>query len=109
VLLDAPCSGLGTVRRDPDIKWRRAEDELAGLAAGQLAMLERAATVVADGGHLVYSTCSSEPEENEMVVGEFLRRHPDFQPAAEPFRTLPFRDQLEAFFAAMLVKTKGLR
>jgi 16S rRNA (cytosine967-C5)-methyltransferase len=72
-------------------------------------MLEQAAAVVAAGGHLVYSTCSSEPEENELVVADFLRRHPDFQPTAEPFRTLPFRDRLEAFFAAMLVKTKDLR
>ena len=109
VLLDAPCSGLGTIRRDPDIKWRRSEEELAALAAGQLAMLERVAATVADGGHLVYSTCSSEPEENELVVADFLRRHPEFRPAAEPFRTLPFRDRLEAFFAAMLVKTKDLR
>jgi len=109
VLLDAPCSGLGTVRRDPDIKWRRTEEDLAGLAAGQLAMLENVAVAVADGGHLIYSTCSSEPEENELVVQAFLRAHPEFQPAGEPFRTFPFRDELEAFFAAMLVKTKDLR
>ena len=109
VLLDAPCSGLGTLRRDPDIKWRRTEADLAGLAAAQLAMLEHAAAVVADDGHLIYSTCSSEPEENEAVVAAFLQRHPDFLPAAEPFRTLPFRDGMEAFFAAMLVKTKDLR
>ena len=109
VLLDAPCSGLGTLRRDPDIKWRRTEDELIGLSQNQLAMLEHAAAVLADGGHLVYSTCSSEPEENELVVEEFLRRHPEFRPAAEPFRTWPFRDGLEAFYAGMLVKTKDLR
>ena len=109
VLLDAPCSGLGTLRRDPDIKWRRKEEDLTRLAEGQLAMLEHAAAVLADGGHLVYSTCSSEPEENELVVDEFLRRHPDFRADAESFRTLPFRDGLEAFYAAMLVKTKDLR
>ena len=109
VLLDAPCSGLGTIRRDPDIKWRRSEDELAGLAAGQLQCSNVRRRWCAAGGHLVYSTCSSEPEENELVVADFLRRHPEFQPAGEPFRTLPFRDQLEAFFAAMLVKTKDLR
>ena len=109
VLLDAPCSGLGTLRRDPDIKWRRKEDDLVALARGQVVMLEHAASVVADGGHLVYSTCSSEPEENELVVEEFLRRHGEFRPAAAPFRTLPFRDRLEAFYAAILVKTKDLR
>ena len=109
VLLDAPCSGLGTIRRDPDIKWRRKEDDLPRLAQGQLAMLEHAAAVLTDGGHLVYSTCSSEPEENELVVGEFLRRHPVFRADGESFRTLPFRDRLEAFYGAMLVKTKDLR
>ena len=68
VLVDAPCSGLGTVRRDPDIKWRRNEDELAGLAERQVVLLRRAATVLKPGGRLVYATCSSEPDENEMVV-----------------------------------------
>jgi 16S rRNA (cytosine967-C5)-methyltransferase len=124
VLLDAPCSGLGTLRRDPDIRWRRLEADLAPLADAQLQMLERAAAVVQDDGRLVYSTCSSEPEENEQVVSRFLDRHPEFRPAdadelptsVQPFltpyghlRTLPFRDRLEAFFAAMLVKTKDLR
>lgn len=109
VLLDAPCSGLGTVRRDPDIKWRRHPDELPGLAAAQLGMLEHAAAVVRPGGHLIYSTCSSEPEENEDVVARFLSRHGDWGPDGAALRTLPFRDGLEAFFAAMLVKTKDLR
>jgi 16S rRNA (cytosine967-C5)-methyltransferase len=109
VLLDAPCSGLGTLRRDPDIKWRRTEDELAGLARGQVQMLAQAAAVVVPRGHLIYATCSSEPDENELVVEEFRRRHPEFEPAGEPFRTLPFQDGLEAFFAAMLVNTKYLR
>lgn len=109
VLLDAPCSGLGTVRRDPDIKWRRHREDLAPLAREQVAMLEHAAAVVAEGGNLIYATCSSEPEENDDVVETFLGRHPEFQLTGEPFRTLPFRDGLEAFFAAMLVKTKDLR
>ncbi len=123
VLLDAPCSGLGTLRRDPDIRWRRTEDSLAPLAATQLEMLTRAADVVAPGGRLVYATCSSEPDENEEVVERFLSGHLDFGRAAElirpglerfrtpagDFRTFPFRDRLEAFFAAMLVKTKDLR
>jgi 16S rRNA (cytosine967-C5)-methyltransferase len=109
VLLDAPCSGLGTVRRDPDIKWRRSEGELAGLAGRQITMLEHAAAAVADGGRLIYATCSSEPEENDRVVEAFLGQRPEFQQEGRPFRTLPFRDGLEAFFAAMLVKTKDLR
>jgi len=124
VLLDAPCSGLGTLRRDPDIRWRRTEADLPRLAASQRDMLEQAAEVLAPGGRLLYSTCSSEPDENEAVVTHFLESRPDFElfpavrlPAelrqfidsAGHFRTYPFRDQLEAFFAAMLVKTKDLR
>jgi 16S rRNA (cytosine967-C5)-methyltransferase len=123
VLLDAPCSGLGTLRRDPDIRWRRTEDSLPGLAAAQLAMLSRTAEVVEPGGRLIYATCSSEPDENEEVVGRFLAERADFAavPVTLPgapgqligpegyFRTFPFRDQLEPFFAAMLVKTKDLR
>jgi len=123
VLLDAPCSGLGTLRRDPDIRWRRTSGDLERLATIQAAMLGRAGDVVAGGGRLVYATCSSEPDENEAVVGRFLEEHRDFASAPERipaqlarfvttagyFRTFPFRDQLEPFFAAMLVKTKDLR
>jgi 16S rRNA (cytosine967-C5)-methyltransferase len=124
VLLDAPCSGLGTLRRDPEIRWRRTADELPQLAARQLAMLGRTAAVLRPGGRLVYSTCSSEPDENEAVVARFLDERADFSlvraadlpdpvrrfaTASGYFRTLPFEHGLEAFFAAMLVKTKDLR
>ena len=123
VLLDVPCSGLGTLRRDPDIRWRRTEDSLPAMAATQLEMLERATEAVGPGGRLVYATCSSEPDENEAVVERFLSTHPEFarapdlishllarfRTAAGDFRTLPFRDELEAFFASILVKTKDLR
>jgi 16S rRNA (cytosine967-C5)-methyltransferase len=124
VVLDAPCSGLGTLRRDPDIKWRRTPDDLPPLADAQLEMLRNAASTVASGGVLVYSTCSSEPEENDEVIARFLSRHrefrlqtpPDLDPSLERFvetdgrfRTLPHRDELEAFFAAMLVRVKHLR
>jgi 16S rRNA (cytosine967-C5)-methyltransferase len=109
VLLDAPCSGLGTVRRDPDIKWRRTAEDLPRLAEAQGAMLRNAAAVVAAAGTLVYATCSSEPEENEGVVERFLAERGDFALAQPPFQTLPHRDGLEAFFAAMLVRTKDLR
>jgi 16S rRNA (cytosine967-C5)-methyltransferase len=120
VLVDAPCSGLGTVRRDPDIRWRRIEAELPTLARAQTILLSRAADVVGPSGRLVYATCSSEPEENEQVVDAFLASRRDFQlvdlrggshPALAPLlddrgmlRTLPFRDRLEAFFAAALVR-----
>jgi 16S rRNA (cytosine967-C5)-methyltransferase len=124
VLLDAPCTGLGTLRRDPDIRWRRSAADLGRQSAVQLAMMEECARVLRPGGRLVYATCSSEPEENETVVTRFLDRRADFRQApadelpaglhcfvtpAGHFRTLPFRDRLEAFFAAMLMKNKDLR
>jgi 16S rRNA (cytosine967-C5)-methyltransferase len=122
VLLDAPCSGLGTLRRDPDIKWRRREEDVHALATGERRMLEQASSIVAPGGCLVYATCSSEPEENERVVEQFLASHQDFAAAradgpgsgpglpaavldkAGHLRTLPHVHGLEAFFAALLVR-----
>ncbi len=103
VLIDAPCSGLGTLRRDPDIRWRVAEADLPALAATQRELLERAAGLVRPGGTLVYSTCSSEPEENQDVVAGFLAGHPEFAQARE-HQTLPFRDGLEAFFGSVLTR-----
>ena len=121
VLVDAPCSGLGTVRRDPDIRWRRREEELAGLARDQIALLMRASRVVRDGGgRLIYATCSSEPEENDGVVDAFLDARNDFTrldlrhhghrllaPFIDErgqFRTSPATHGLEAFFAAVLIR-----
>jgi 16S rRNA (cytosine967-C5)-methyltransferase len=121
ILIDAPCSGLGTIRRDPDVKWLRSPDDLAGFAATQRAMLSSAADAVRPGGTLVYATCSSEPEENEQVVDAFLGAHSDFasipaNPGASVregralvddrgfLRTLPFRDGLDAYFCALLVR-----
>jgi 16S rRNA (cytosine967-C5)-methyltransferase len=123
ILIDAPCSGLGTIRRDPDIRWRRSPGDLTELAGRQLELLQRAATLLKSGGRLVYATCSSEPEENEQVVDAFLSNAPDFAlldlrtPAPSHlgtlapfldsrgmFRTLPFAHGLEAFFAAAIVR-----
>ncbi len=122
VLLDAPCSGLGTIRRDPEIRWRRTAEDLPRLVEVQDAMLDRAAEAVRAGGRLVYATCSSEPEENEDRVEAFLERHPEFHvanpvdraprgrllaPVVNPaghLRTWPFQHELEAFFAAVLVR-----
>jgi 16S rRNA (cytosine967-C5)-methyltransferase len=78
VLIDAPCSGLGTVRRDPDIRWRRSDTDFASLAETQLDLLRRAAPLVKRGGRLVYSTCSTEPEENEHVVARWLESSSEF-------------------------------
>jgi 16S rRNA (cytosine967-C5)-methyltransferase len=120
VLVDAPCSGLGTVRREPDIRWRRVETDLPELAARQRRLLSRAAAVVRPGGRLVYATCSSEPEENEQVVEAFLAEHAGWVPVdlreempaglralldeRGCLRTLPHAHGLEAFFAAALTR-----
>jgi 16S rRNA (cytosine967-C5)-methyltransferase len=117
VLVDAPCSGLGTLRRDPDIRWRRRESDLVPLAAAELTMLQHAADRVASGGRLIYATCSSEPEENEGVADAFLASTPAFTPvsarethpalaealvdARGRLRTEPHRHGLEAFFGAV--------
>jgi 16S rRNA (cytosine967-C5)-methyltransferase len=121
VVVDAPCSSLGTIRRDPDIRWKRREDDLPRLADRQVRMLDRASGSVRPGGCLVYATCSSEPEENDGVVSAFLTAHPGFaledpRSARVPvprgveacldehgcLRTTPHQHGLEAFFAARL-------
>ena len=124
VIVDAPCSGLGTLRRDPDIRWRRSPDDLPALAAAQLTMLANAAGMVRPGGRLVYATCSSEPEENEAVAAAFLASTPDFRAvpasAAHPalsaevvdarghLRTEPDQHGLELFFGAVFERAGQL-
>ncbi|NLN06418.1 MAG: 16S rRNA (cytosine(967)-C(5))-methyltransferase RsmB [Firmicutes bacterium] len=83
ILLDAPCTCLGVIRRKPDIKWRRREKEIGILAALQKELLERAAAVLAPDGVLVYSTCTNEPEETTEQIDSFLERHPEF--TSSPF------------------------
>jgi len=78
VLVDAPCSGLGTLRRNPDLKWRRSAAAIPELAAKQSRILAAAATLIKPGGRVVYATCSVLPEENEAVVEGFLAAHPQF-------------------------------
>ncbi|HEX7385922.1 MAG TPA: RsmB/NOP family class I SAM-dependent RNA methyltransferase, partial [Castellaniella sp.] len=78
VLVDAPCSGLGTLRRNPDLKWRQHPDSLVQLYATQAAILREAAACVRPGGRLVYGSCSILPEENERQVEGFLAEHPEF-------------------------------
>ena len=78
VLVDAPCSGLGTLRRNPDLKWRQTPESVAELAPKQLSILTSAARLVKRGGRLVYATCSILEAENESVVSQFLDAHPEF-------------------------------
>ncbi|HSI59074.1 MAG TPA: RsmB/NOP family class I SAM-dependent RNA methyltransferase [Ideonella sp.] len=80
VLVDAPCSGLGTLRRNPDLKWRQSPKALEELCAKQTAILESAARLVKPGGRLVYATCSLLRRENEDIAGAFLAAHPAFEP-----------------------------
>jgi 16S rRNA (cytosine967-C5)-methyltransferase len=85
VLVDAPCSGLGTIRRNPDLKWRQTPEEIKKLGQTQLAILESAGRLVKPGGRLVYATCSLLDQENQGLVELFLEKHPEFEvlPAAE--------------------------
>jgi 16S rRNA (cytosine967-C5)-methyltransferase len=80
VLLDVPCSGLGVIRRKPDIKWRRQEQDIRALASVQAEMLQEAAHAVSPGGVIVYSTCTNEPEETDSVIAFFLEGNPEFTP-----------------------------
>ena len=113
VLVDAPCSGLGTIGRHPDVRWRARESDIAAHARKQRSLLDASARLVRPGGTLVYATCSTEPEENERIVEAFRARNPDFTEMlppewARPFvrdgflRTLPEHDPGDAFFAAAM-------
>lgn len=116
VLVDAPCTGTGTLRHNPEIRWRLSRESFRELPAVQGRILSEAARVLRRGGRLVYSTCSVEREENEEVVAAFLQSHTDFtQTQATPApaqlllpdgaaRTWPQRDDVDGFFVAALEK-----
>ncbi len=101
VLVDAPCTNSGVIRRRPDARWRFSEERLARLLPTQRALLETAARLAAAGGRIVYGTCSLEPEENERVVDAFLRDHPDFAPC-ETRALFPPDSQTDGAYAALL-------
>jgi 16S rRNA (cytosine967-C5)-methyltransferase len=120
VFIDAPCSGLGVLRRHPDAKWRHSAKTILKMADRQFEMLRHLGGRVKPGGIMVYSVCSTEPEENEAVISRFLHHHPDFSvsPAAPflPdtarhlagsdgfFRSSIHHHQMDGFFAARLLK-----
>ena len=121
VLVDAPCSGLGTLRSHPEIKWQRSEKDIARLAQLQRRLLTRAASLLRPRGTLVYSTCTLTREENESVIEDFLENHQRFvlDEAAEYlpeqaksmargryFLALPHRHNTDGFFAARMRKVK---
>ena len=78
-MVDAPCSGLGTLRRNPDLKYRQSPETVAKLLEQQHSILDAAAKLVKPQGRLVYATCSVLPEENEMQVKRFLEEHPEYE------------------------------
>ncbi|PYQ17560.1 MAG: hypothetical protein DMF80_00270 [Acidobacteria bacterium] len=115
VLLDAPCTGLGTIGRHPDIRWRTRPRDVVRQARRQRELLESVATLVRPGGRLVYAVCSGEPEEGEDVVRGFLASHVQFALAALPGWAAPFgeggfactrpeRDGGDLFFAAVMAR-----
>jgi len=119
VLADVPCSGFGTLRRNPDLKWKRTEGDIRRLSEFQSSILRNLSGYVKEGGVLTYSTCTVFHEENEDVVEKFLYDHPEFRldPIDEVlpkkyhsltkggyFKSFPPRDQMDGFFAARMVK-----
>jgi 16S rRNA (cytosine967-C5)-methyltransferase len=94
-LIDAPCTGLGTVGRRADLRWRRQPEDIPAAQRLQKTLLDQGARLVKPGGVLVYSTCTTEPEENEQVIDAFLRRHPQFRIAPPENRTVPWRETLD--------------
>jgi 16S rRNA (cytosine967-C5)-methyltransferase len=101
ILVDAPCSNTGVLRRRVDLRWRISPEEILRLKKPQLELLQQAATKLKPGGTLVYSTCSLEPEENSEVVKEFLAAHQNFKLASER-QLLPFADNVDGAFVARL-------
>ncbi|HEY9278921.1 MAG TPA: RsmB/NOP family class I SAM-dependent RNA methyltransferase, partial [Eoetvoesiella sp.] len=122
VLIDAPCSGLGTLRRNPDLKWRQHPESLLELVQVQARILAQASRCVAPGGRLVYATCSILPEENEQQIDAFLAENPDFKlldaskivldrcenlTLEGPYLSMrPDRHGTDGFFAAVLERVK---
>ena len=128
VIVDAPCSGLGTLRRNPDLKWRQSPQSVAEMAVKQAAILQSAARLLKPGGRLVYATCSLLPQENELIAQGFSSANQDFSPlpagqvledlkvsgaaglchgpgdSAEFLRLWPHRHGTDGFFAAMWIK-----
>ncbi len=101
ILVDAPCSNTGVMRRRVDLRWLIQPTEIERLRATQLALLKQAATVLKPGGVIVYSTCSLEPEENSEVVKEFIAANPSFQLESER-QLLPFADGVDGAYVARL-------
>jgi 16S rRNA (cytosine967-C5)-methyltransferase len=124
IMIDAPCSGLGTIRRHPEAKWQKREEDLTGHQERQLSILKNISRFVRKGGSLVYATCSTEPEENEEVIEKFLKDSPEFAIDKRPahleerlqkmfddqgfFRAWPHLHGTDGFFAVRMIKISNL-
>ncbi len=123
VLVDAPCSGLGTLRRNPDLKWRQTEQDVLELTKKQTNILARAAKLVKAGGRLIYGTCSLLRDENEAIAEAFLSAHPDFKllpvnqilaqqqiplDTGEYLKLSPHLHNTDGFFAAVFEKQEKI-
>jgi len=121
ILVDVPCSGFGTLRKNPDLKWRRGEEDIKRLSKLQLSILRNLSGYLKGKGVLVYSTCTIFHEENEDVVEKVLKVHPEFQldrmdKILSPqyysftqngyFKTFPPKDKMDGFFVARMIKSK---
>ncbi|MFN3781781.1 MAG: 16S rRNA (cytosine(967)-C(5))-methyltransferase RsmB, partial [Candidatus Kapaibacteriota bacterium] len=116
VFLDVPCSGLGTISRNPDVKWKKEREDIYKLAEIQKKILANATKNVKIGGAIIYSTCTTEPEENEQNIEWFLNKFPNFklEPAENYLpeklcengflKTLPFKHFIDGAFAARLIR-----
>ena len=122
ILADVPCSGFGTLRKNPDLKWRRGEEDIKRLSELQASILKNLSNYVREGGFLIYSTCTVFREENEDVVEKFLEGNQEFQLDRMDhvlpekfhsfiqnryFKTFPPRDEMDGFFIARLIKHLG--
>lgn len=120
ILADVPCTGFGTIRRNPDLKWRKNEDDIKRLSMLQYSILENISSYVKEGGILIYSTCTIFREENEDVVEKFLSKHKEFKlddlrgilperlcifTKDGYFKTFPPKDEMDGFFVARLLRS----
>ncbi len=118
ILVDAPCTGWGTIRRNPDIKWRTDPEAIERLASLQKRILENLATLLRKGGRMVYSTCTVYEEENEGIIDAFIEGKRNFSLVSGRFpichealfddrgffRTMPHRHSMDGFFGARLIR-----
>jgi 16S rRNA (cytosine967-C5)-methyltransferase len=124
VLVDAPCSGMGTLRRNPDVKWRQQPEDIAELTEKQASILDGASRLVKFGGRLVYATCSLLDEENDRIVEQFLASHADFElvpmnkvlaeqriplEMGDYLKMLPHKHGTDGFFAAVFERKAGAK